>query len=79
MRLAKNDMSWPAMLPAYDALLRWAREHQREPDWVPRQVLIADQRTAAPGTLVAISPSCCADGIRWSAPGRPSKVRAGRA
>jgi DNA-binding transcriptional MerR regulator len=52
IRLALKDMSWPALLPAYDALARWASERQREPAGAPRQVLIADQRTAAPDTPV---------------------------
>jgi len=52
IRLAMQDMSWPAMLPAYDALARWTAEQRREPAGPPRQVLIADQRTAAPDTLV---------------------------
>lgn len=52
IRLALKDVSWPALLPAYDALTRWAAEHQREPAAAPRQVLIADQRTAAPDTPV---------------------------
>ena len=45
-------MSWPALLPAYDALARWAAEQHRVPTAPPRQVLFADQRTAAPDTLV---------------------------
>src|SRR5215469_14493579 len=52
IRLALKDMSWPALLPAYDALARWATERQRDPAGAPRQVLIADQRTAAPDTPV---------------------------
>ena len=52
IRLAMKDMSWPAMLPAYDALVRWAADQGRAPTGPPRQVLIADQRTAAPDTLV---------------------------
>lgn len=45
-------MSWPALLPACDALARWATERQRKPAEALRQVLIADQRTAAPDTPV---------------------------
>lgn len=52
IRLALKDMSWPALLPACDALARWATERQREPAGALRQVLIADQRTAAPDTPV---------------------------
>ena len=52
VRLAMKDMSWPAMLPAADALEAWMREQRREPAGPLRQVLIADQRTAAPDTLV---------------------------
>jgi len=52
IRVAMKDMSWPALLPAYDALARWAAEQHREPTAPPRQVLFADQRTAAPDTLV---------------------------
>jgi hypothetical protein len=47
-----KDMGWPAMLPAVDALEAWTREHRRQPIGALRQVLIADQRTAAPDTLV---------------------------
>jgi DNA-binding transcriptional MerR regulator len=52
IRLARKDMSWPAMLPAVDALQAWLREQQREPAGALRQVLIADQRTAAPDAPV---------------------------
>jgi DNA-binding transcriptional MerR regulator len=52
VRLALKDAVWPAMLPAYDALERWTKEHGREPAGAPRQLLIADQRTATPDTLV---------------------------
>jgi hypothetical protein len=45
-------MSWPALLPACDALARWAAEQQRESAGAFRQVLIADQRTASPDTPV---------------------------
>jgi len=30
------------MLPAYDALERWTKEHARDPAGPPRQLLIAD-------------------------------------
>jgi hypothetical protein len=52
VRLCMQDAVWPATLPAYDALERWAREHGREAAGVPRQLLIADQRTATADTLV---------------------------
>jgi DNA-binding transcriptional MerR regulator len=52
IRLALKDAPWPAMLPAYDALVGWVTEQQREASSAPRQVLIADQRAAAPGTPV---------------------------
>jgi hypothetical protein len=52
VRLALADVSWPAMLPAVDALYAWAHEHERQPSGPVRQVLIADQRTARPETLV---------------------------
>jgi hypothetical protein len=32
--------------------LAWTRQQRREPAGAPRQVLIADQRTATPDTLV---------------------------
>ena len=47
-----KDMGWPAMLPAVEALEAWMSGQQREPAGPLRQVLIADQRTAAPDTLV---------------------------
>jgi DNA-binding transcriptional MerR regulator len=52
IRLRMSEMGWPALLPACDALERWVREHGREPSGPLRQVLIADQRTAAPETPV---------------------------
>jgi DNA-binding transcriptional MerR regulator len=52
IRLSMKDMGWPAMAPAVDALEAWVREQRREPAGTLRQVLIADQRTAAPDTLV---------------------------
>ena len=52
IRLAMKDMGWPALAPAVDALEAWMREQRREPAGALRQVLIADQRTAAPGTPV---------------------------
>ena len=52
IRLAMKEMGWPALLPACDALERWTKERGREPAGPLRQVLIADQRTAAPETPV---------------------------
>ncbi len=50
IRLPLKDMSWPAMLPACDALANWVSEHRRQPAGALRQLLIADQRTASPET-----------------------------
>jgi hypothetical protein len=52
IRLASKDAGWPAMLPASDALERWTADNDREPAGTLRQVLIADQRSAMPDTLV---------------------------
>jgi DNA-binding transcriptional MerR regulator len=52
IRLALKDMGWPALMPAVDALEAWVRGQRREPAGALRQVLIADQRTADPGTPV---------------------------
>lgn len=52
IRLSMKEIGWPAMAPAVDALEAWVREQRREPAGALRQVLIADQRTAAPDTLV---------------------------
>ena len=52
IRLALKEMGWPALLPACDALERWTKENGREPTGALRQLLIADQRTATPETLV---------------------------
>ena len=52
IRLALRDLGWPAMRGACDALERWVAEHQRHPAGALRQLLIADQRTANPETLV---------------------------
>jgi DNA-binding transcriptional MerR regulator len=52
IRIAKKDLSWPALAPAVDALEAWMRERRREPAGALRQVLIADQRTATPDTPV---------------------------
>jgi DNA-binding transcriptional MerR regulator len=52
IRLSLKDMGWPALAPAIDALEAWMREQRREPAGALRQVLIADQRDAAPDTPV---------------------------
>ncbi len=52
IRLRMQDMGWPALMPAVDALEAWMRGQRREPAGALRQVLIADQRTAAPDTPV---------------------------
>jgi len=52
IRLTLREMGWPKLLPACDALERWTKENDREPAGALRQVLIADQRTAAPDTPV---------------------------
>lgn len=51
IHLTHEEMSWPEMLPAYDALGRWVRENPRQPAGPVRQLLIADQRTATPDTV----------------------------
>lgn len=51
IRVARQDMGWPALLPACEALERWAAGQRRAAGTL-RQVLIADQRTAAPQTPV---------------------------
>ena len=52
IRLTPAEASWPAMLPAIDALEHWGRDHDRTPRGPLRQVFIADMRTAGPDTLV---------------------------
>ena len=52
IRLAMKDLGWPAMLPAADALEAWTRQQARVAAGPLRQVMFADQRTAAPDTLV---------------------------
>lgn len=52
IRLRAKDLGWPEMLPAMDALQRWVSEHRRQPAGPLRQLLVADQRTASPETLV---------------------------
>jgi hypothetical protein len=44
-------MSWPEMLPAYDALGLWLKERVRRAAGKIRQLLIADQRIATPTSL----------------------------
>ncbi|HEX3788957.1 MAG TPA: MerR family transcriptional regulator [Pseudonocardiaceae bacterium] len=50
VRLTMKEMGWPAMMPAADALNRWVAERERQAGGPVRQVLIADQRTAAADT-----------------------------
>ncbi len=52
IRLARKDLGWPAMLLAVDALEAWMTQQRRPPAGALRQVLIADQRSASPDTLV---------------------------
>ncbi len=52
IRLAMKELAWPALAPAVDALEAWVGEQRREPAGALRQVLIADQRTATPDTMV---------------------------
>jgi hypothetical protein len=52
VRLTMAEMGWPAMLPVVDALAAWAARERRQAAGALRQVLIADQRTASPQTLV---------------------------
>jgi hypothetical protein len=52
VRLSLAEMGWPAMLPAVDALEAWTSSRRRRPAGPLRQVLIADQRTATPESLV---------------------------
>jgi effector-binding domain-containing protein len=51
IHLSLQEMSWPEMLPAYDALGLWAKENGRQSAGTTRQLLIADQRSATPKTL----------------------------
>jgi hypothetical protein len=50
IRLTAQELSWPALAPALDALDTWLQRNERRPAAPPRQVLIADLRTAAPDT-----------------------------
>jgi DNA-binding transcriptional MerR regulator len=52
VRLSMAELGWPEMLPVVDALEAWAGRERRQPAGALRQVLIADQRTADPQTLV---------------------------
>jgi DNA-binding transcriptional MerR regulator len=52
IRLSQSEMGWPTTLQAGDQLERWVGENDRRPAGPLRQVLIADQRTAQPDTLV---------------------------
>jgi DNA-binding transcriptional MerR regulator len=51
IHLSLEEMSWPAMLPAYDALGLWVKENGRLPGGPVRQLLLADQRSATPDTV----------------------------
>jgi hypothetical protein len=48
LRLPRADAGDPRLLESYATLERWYTEHQRAPAAAPRQVLIADWRTAGP-------------------------------
>jgi hypothetical protein len=48
--LTMAQIGWPAQLPALDAVEAYVRELGREPAGAPRQVMIADWRTAGPDT-----------------------------
>jgi DNA-binding transcriptional MerR regulator len=50
IRLTAKELNWPAVAPAMDALDTWLQRNERRPAAPPRQVLIADLRTAAPDT-----------------------------
>jgi DNA-binding transcriptional MerR regulator len=50
IRLPARDLNWPGLAPALDALEAWLRDNGRHPAAPPRQVLLADLRTAAPDT-----------------------------
>lgn len=52
IRVTLKEMGWPALLPACDALERWTKANGRNPAGPLRQLLIADQRTAAADTPV---------------------------
>ncbi|MEN3361438.1 MAG: hypothetical protein V7637_5420 [Mycobacteriales bacterium] len=48
LRLPRADAVGPRVLESYSTLERWCTEHQRAPSAAPRQVFIADWRTARP-------------------------------
>lgn len=48
--LTMAELGWPAQLPALDAVEAYVRDLGREPAGAPRQVMIADWRTAGPDT-----------------------------
>ena len=52
IRLRADEITWPEMLPAVDALGRWVTDAARQPLGTFRQLLIADQRTAPTDTFV---------------------------
>jgi DNA-binding transcriptional MerR regulator len=49
LRLPRAGADDPRLLEGYAVLERWCARHGREPAGAPRQVLIADWRTAGPG------------------------------
>jgi DNA-binding transcriptional MerR regulator len=52
IRVALQDVAWPALAPALDALESWVRVSGRQPISGPRQVMFADLRTAKPADPV---------------------------
>ena len=50
VRLTMAQVGWPEQLPALDAMDSHLRRLGREPAGAPRQVMIADWRTAGPDT-----------------------------
>ncbi len=52
VRLAPEEIGWPAMLPAWNALTDWVTEHQRQPAGALRQILMAGEGKVAPENLL---------------------------
>ncbi len=50
VRLTMAQVGWPEQLPVLDAIEEHVRQLGREPATAPRQVMIADWRTAGPDT-----------------------------
>jgi DNA-binding transcriptional MerR regulator len=50
IRLTLAEVTWPELAPAVDALERWVADNDLRPVGPPRQLLIADWRTATPET-----------------------------